>query len=338
MISCIASLRDPALAATVLSRTPLLYAEGADASLDRPKHVRAGSSLTWFGNRLAVIQDDALFIALIDLENGRVDVLPLPAGEGGLRQFDDLRGNKPFKLDLEACLTIPSPDGDVLLAFGSGSTKRRDSVVRVSACGAIEVIQASELYDRLRTTKAFSGSELNVEGAVFTDGWVRFFNRGNGQAREGLLPVDASCDVLWAELEAYLRNPDMLDAPELHGIVQYDLGALAGVRLTFTDATVTDLGLLYVASAESSPDAITDGSVTGSVIGILDERGGRWTELRDADGRPCGAKVEGICAARTLDGRIYVVIDADDPVLPSELLEVALSGPWTQARPSVSTI
>jgi hypothetical protein len=36
---------DPALEARVLSRTPLRYAEGADPDLDRPAHVRAGSSL-----------------------------------------------------------------------------------------------------------------------------------------------------------------------------------------------------------------------------------------------------------------------------------------------------
>ena len=108
------------------------------------------------------------------------------------------------------------------------------------------------------------------------------------------------------------------------------MGTLGGLRLTFTDATATDRGVLYVASAENSPDAITDGSVTGSVIGVLDERRGcRWTELRDADGGPFSAKIEGICADRNLEGRVYMVTDADDPARPSELLEVALAGPWT---------
>ena len=319
------------MAATVLSKAPLHYSEGADVSLDRSKHVRAGSSLTWFGNRLAVIQDDAHFIALIDPKNGQIDALSLPVGEGGLRQFDDLRGNKRFKLDLEACLTGSSPNGELLLAFGSGSNKHRESVVRVSASGAIDLAQASGLYHRFRTTKAFSGSELNIEGAVFiTDGWVRFFNRGNGEAGEGLSPVDATCDVLWAELEAYLGDPDNIDAPGLHRIAQYDLGTLGGIRLTFTDAAATDWGMLYVASAENSPDSITDGSVIGSVIGILDDgRGCRWTQLCDAEGRPFNAKIEGICADRNLEGLVYAVTDADDPARPSELLEVALSGPWT---------
>lgn len=329
MIPRITSLRDPALTATVLARAPLQYTDGASAALDRPAHVRAGSSLSWFGDRLALVQDDANFVALIDPCDGHVNALSLPAGEGGLRQFDDLRGNKRFKFDLEACLTIPASDGDLLLAFGSGSKQNRESIIKVAANGEIELTQATTLYRRLRTTKAFSGSELNLEGAVFTDGWVRFFNRGNGEARDGLSPVDATCDVLWAELEAYLNAPEHFDAPELHRIVQYDLGTLGGVRLTFTDATVTNRGLLYAASAENSPDAVSDGSVSGSAIGIIENSGQcRWTELRNVDGGLCCAKVEGICAVRNVEGRFYLAIDADDPARPSELLEVALSGPW----------
>lgn len=329
MISRISSLRDSSLTATVLTRIPLLYTNGPDASLDRPDHVRAGSSLTWFENRLAVVQDDANFIALIDPEHGRVDALPLPAGEGGLRQFDDVRGNKGLKLDLEACLTVPGPDGDLLLVFGSGSKTGRESIVTVSASGTIEITPATGLYRRFRATKAFSGSELNLEGVVFTDGWVRFFNRGNGEARDGFLPLDAACDIAWSELEAYLRAPEFHRVPELHRVVQYELGTLDGVRLTFTDATATHCGMFYVASAENSPDAVTDGSVAGSAVGVLEEGGRcRWTELRNADGGMCSAKVEGICAARSTNGRIYLVTDADDPALPSELLEVTLSGPW----------
>jgi len=37
----------------------LSYSGGADAAFDRPAHVRADSSLAWFGDWIAVIQDDA---------------------------------------------------------------------------------------------------------------------------------------------------------------------------------------------------------------------------------------------------------------------------------------
>src|SRR5688572_3038814 len=98
--------RDPTLAARVIRAGVLWYASGADASWDRPAHVRAGSGLTRLGGRLAVIQDDANFVAVVQRGEWTAESIVLPAGLGGLRQFDDGRRNKAAKLDLEACTTI----------------------------------------------------------------------------------------------------------------------------------------------------------------------------------------------------------------------------------------
>jgi hypothetical protein len=83
LVPTIAPLHDPALSATVLARTALRYSAGADAAADRPAHVRAGSSLAWLGLRLAAVQDDANFIALVDPGSGRVDSPGLADGRGG---------------------------------------------------------------------------------------------------------------------------------------------------------------------------------------------------------------------------------------------------------------
>ena len=66
--------RDPAISAVVLARTPRHYHEGADPGLDRPAHVRAGSSLAWVPGGIAVVQDDANFLAVHDL----MDRMPGP--------------------------------------------------------------------------------------------------------------------------------------------------------------------------------------------------------------------------------------------------------------------
>ena len=49
------------------------------------------------------------------------------ADDGGTRCFDDTRGDKAAKPDLEACVV----HGDTLLAFGSGSTAARVEPGRV---------------------------------------------------------------------------------------------------------------------------------------------------------------------------------------------------------------
>lgn len=331
------AVRDSKLRAIVQRSTPLFYREGADPTLDRPVHVRAGSGLSWFGiggspvkqHRLVLIQDDANFLVLIEPHSLQVDAISLPAGEGGLRQFDDLRGNKQFKLDLEACVTIPAPDGDLLLVFGSGSTSEREKIVMLQEPDTTTPIlkEANALYEQLRHHTTFSGSELNIEGAIFHDGWVRLFNRGNGKPQAGYLPVNATCDLLWNELAAYLQAPDQQPIPQLQQICQYDLGTLEGMRLTFTDATVTQQNVIFSATAEDSPDASSDGAVTGSVLGILDADA-RWIELRTPDGSLFTSKVEGVCASRESANRLYLVVDVDDPTRPCELCEVELDGDW----------
>jgi hypothetical protein len=320
--------RDPNLRATVVRSLPLFYREGADLALDRPSQVRAGSSLSWFGDRLALVQDDANFLVLIAPQSFAVEAIPLPPGEAGLRQFDDQRGNKQFKLDLEACTTVPTPEGEILLAFGSGSTARREQILIVPASDPhrLTLQPAAALYAHLRDCTPFSGSELNLEGAIFQADYIRLFNRGNGAPQGTLQPVNATGDLRWQSLATYLEAPQQQSLPVLQNICQYELGELNGLALTFTDATVTPRGILFSAAAEDSPDATRDGVVSGSAIGILGDRP-RWTELRTPDGALFLGKVEGLCPIPNTE-RLWVVVDADDPTRPCDLCEVELDGDW----------
>ena len=301
--------RDPSLKIEVVRSVPLLYAAGADAALDRPAHVRSASGIVRFGGRIAVIQDDANFIALADPATGLCDSITLPAGEGGLRQFDDLRGNKRFKLDLESCVVA----GDALIAFGSGSLPARERIVVVRG-DDVRVVDASTLYASLRAATGFSGSELNVEGAAVLGGTLRLFNRGNGAPRDGLLPVNASCDLGLAELLACL---DGAPPPSPSNLVQYDLGAIRGFPLTFTDAVALGDAILYSAAAEDSPDATRDGPVAGAALGIIAGDAARYREV-DA------GKIEGLLPLSP--DRVLAVVDPDDPRRPSQLSEIALGG------------
>ncbi|MBK8648737.1 MAG: hypothetical protein IPN16_19770 [Gemmatimonadetes bacterium] len=70
---------EPTWRAIVVARRPLHYVDGADAHADRPAHVRAGSSLAWLGPFLALVQDDANFVALIDPRDASTRAIALPA-------------------------------------------------------------------------------------------------------------------------------------------------------------------------------------------------------------------------------------------------------------------
>lgn len=328
------AVADPALSATITARIPLCYAEGPSSDLDRPAWVRSGSGLAWVPGGLAILQDDANFIGVYDPSTGRTRSIVLPAGEGGLRQFDDLRGNKRYKLDLEACVAVGDGEGTVLLAFGSGSTARREHVVMVDRweheLPRVRSVATPELYRSLRSEASFAGSELNIEGAVRLGNTLRLFSRGNGAPRDGRRPVNATCDLDLDVLRRYLQSPMGGVPPAPTNVVQYQLGAVGGVGLGFTDASVRGGTIFYTATAEISPDATQDGPVVGSALGVIDADGTpRWAPLTGARGEDLAIKVEGVADAPGAETGLYIVLDGDDPGAASELCRVELTGPWS---------
>jgi len=318
-------VRDRGMSAVVTERRPLFYAAGPDPDADRPAHVRAGSGLAVVGERIVVVQDDANFLALINPRTGRVDHATLPRGDGGARQFDDLRGNKEAKLDLEACVSFQEGDEQVFLAFGSGATGRRERIVWVTGLDyaepSIEYIDGSLFYAKLRALEGFAPEGLNLEGVVISErGEIWFANRGTareGRILNGLVGFDQK------EMLGLLAAPVDARIPSSVGALQFDLGALEGVPLGITDLTRTPEGLLFVAAAEETANTVDDGPVAGSVLGVVTPDGdARWAPIVDEDGRLFPGKVEGVVA---FDDRLYAVVDQDDPNAASMFCEVVLS-------------
>jgi hypothetical protein len=306
---------DPDLEVVIRSRRQLLYRAGADPSVDRPAHVRAASGVARWGARLAIVQDDTSILALVEGEE--VHALPLPHEVEGARQFDDVRGNKKHKLDLEACVTL----GDTLIGFGSGSSPARERLL-VLRGNQPRIVDASSLYAMLRARVDFSGSELNVEGATRVGDRVRLFQRGNGAPRGDLRPVDATGEL---SIDALLAFVDGGPTPELQRVVRWDLGVLPSpegpVRLGFTDATTHEGAVFFLAAAEASPDAVRDGPCAGVALGIIDPDGARMARIRDFD-----LKAEGLAFDGPREG--VLVVDRDDPAAPAELCRFDLIGPW----------
>ncbi|MBL8680646.1 MAG: hypothetical protein JNK05_15820 [Myxococcales bacterium] len=314
-----------ALRARVTARTLLRYRDGALAAEDLPAHVRAGSAMAVTARRIAVVQDDTNAIAIIDRASGAVSSLLLPRGEGGARMFGEDRGNKQHKLDLEACVYVA--DRGMLLAFGSGSKPARERVVVVSNLDGdptAKVCDATALYRAFKSDVRFAGSELNVEGVARVGERLRFFQRGNGAVRDGVEPVDATADVSIDRVLAALDDASATVA--LEHVKRFSLGAMGGVRLTFTDAwSDGDEPVWFLAAAEDSPDTYRDGVVAGSAIGWIDGAGdGYWCAIEAEDGGPFRDKAEGLALDPARPDRAWIVVDKDDTTAPCELCELAL--------------
>jgi hypothetical protein len=326
-VRCVAG-RAEGLRARVLSRRALRYATGANAEEDIPAHVRAGSALAITDDAMLVAQDDTNVLARIDRRSGQVRAIPLPRGEGGLRQFGDDRGNKKDKLDLESSVWLDE-DGGTLLAFGSGSRPVRERVLVVRGLTdghpTAEVCPAPALYGALRACRGFAGSELNVEGVARVGGVLRFFQRGNGRVVEGVEPADATADIALSSVLAAIRG-EPCDVV-LERVRTYDLGALDGVRLTFTDGWSDGAEpTWFLASAEGSPDVFHDGEVRGSALGWIEPDGtARWSPIEDEAGGPFRDKAEGLAFEPGRRDRAWIVVDKDDTTAPCELCELGIT-------------
>lgn len=330
MAKKITAEKDEKLKVQILRSTPMEYREGEDVNLDRPGHVRAASSLAKFEEYLVVIQDDANFLALVEKDHHHVQSIPLPEGPDGDRVFSKKRGNIESKLDLEACVTVPESQGRHIIAFGSGSHESREWVLSVKWDEAgehdIHLIEADKLYSYLRTEKDFCGSGLNVEGVVFDDKeTLRFFQRGNSEPDGELQPVDALGDMSWPDLRDHLNDPEHVEPPKLSKIIQYDLGSIDDIRLTFSDGEFVDGHILYSASAEASSD--TD-YIAGSAMGILNDDVARWAEVIDMDGSAFEGKIEGLITDDNDPHIVFFVIDDDVADEPSNIYQARLTGPW----------
>jgi hypothetical protein len=302
---------DPELGVRVVGARELPYDRPADPQDDRPDHVRAASGLAVHSGQLVVVQDDAQFLGVVG--NDGVGALKLPRGLGGRRRFEVALGNKLDKLDLESVVAI----GDELWAFGSGSLPIREKICRVHH-GVPRVIDAAPFYARLREAL---GSALNLEGAARVGDWLWLFHRGNtGRADVGPAVFVVSIDGLRAWLEGRAGMPPVEE------VVAYDLGHVGSRALGFTDAVAYGDRVLYLATAEAAANAVDDGAILGSQLGVIAADGVRAAPLAGLSGEP--VKAEGLALDPDRPGHAWIALDPDDPNQPATLLEVELSGPW----------
>ncbi len=287
------------------------------ASGERP-YLAAASGLVRVGEWLYVIADDevslGIFPAAGSVPGRRLRLFGAGASEGAALP-------KAVKPDLEVLTHLPAaafPPHGALLALGSCSTPARCRGVLMPLSaegmpGAPQLVDLVPLCVRL----ARELPALNLEGAGVVGGVLRLLHRGNGRSGG-----NASVDLDLAGLLAHFAAPAVLPDSLVRSVLPHDLGSLAGVHLTFTDASPLPGGrLVFSAVAEDTPDAYADGPCAGAAIGLL-----------DADGRVISMeplqptlKVEGVHATVEA-GRVslLLVADGDDPQHPAPLLSTEL--------------
>jgi hypothetical protein len=233
---------------------------------------------------------------------------------------------KRVKPDFEALARLPIckafPKGG-LLAFGSGSSERRQRAVLLEAQGesgslaVTKVLNLAPLFEPLRARFP----ELNIEG-VFVDG-ERFCLLQRGHR---LAPVNACIAYSWESTRHWLTGTETGTGtggpPEIMSVSNFELGCIEDVPLCFTDgAALPDGGWVFCAAAEDTSDSYHDGECKGSALGRVDASG-RMVSLEPLS---VLCKAEGISVRVEGDTlHLLLVTDADDPKVPALLLATTL--------------
>jgi hypothetical protein len=285
----------------------------------RPRHLSAASGLVRVGDRLYVVADDELQLGVFSVNGSEpgelLTVLPGRLPDAKLQR-------KAAKADLEALTRLPALPGfpyGALLALGSGSKPNREmgALIELDAWDVAREpaipVSCTELYAALRTRLP----ALNIEGAFTTSEHLCLLHRGNkGDSTNACIRLD-----LPAALDA-LAGGSSLGTGMPWDISTFDLGAIRGVPLCFTDGAALPGGhFVFTAVAEDTEDSYEDGPCVGAAVGIVDADG-RVSVLERLE--HCH-KIEGVDAQ--LDGsavRLLFVTDADDPDVPAVVLATTL--------------
>lgn len=177
--------------------------------------------------------------------------------------------------------------------------------------GAAHTVDMTALLQPLGALVA----DLNIEGAFIQGDSLCLLQRGNGRSA-----INARIDLSWPGTRRWLCEAGPAPAPSR--VWRFELGALAGVPLSFTDGAALPGGeWVFSAAAEDTQDTYADGPCAGSVIGVVEAHGA----IRTSQPLSLRCKVEGI-AATGVGGAIelLMVTDADDRREPALLLGATL--------------
>lgn len=289
----------------------------------------SASGVEVVGNVAYVIGDDAPYLY-------QLNAATLAAGEPTrlfeTAHFSSGRIPKELKLDLECLTALTTPAGETgLLVCGSGATAAREQGFWVplpaagGGVGAVYPVSLSGIYAALRQLLP-PGIVLNLEAVAATATELLLFQRTVGAATGNLLfrlPLAATL--------SYLHHRTAQVPPVQKQL--FELPVIEGKPAGFSGATWFDEKLFVTASVEDTQDAVLDGAVLGSFVGVLQLAKPstnvlpvRLARLELPGGQPYRGKVESVAVRRRLSaGRYELLLVTDDDAGGSTAVTVELS-------------
>ena len=251
----------------------------------------AASGIVQFQDRLFIISDSDAALYECDKTGKLITVHPIPWDE----LPEDPVARKKKKPDFESITLIPNG----VLVFPSFSSANRMRAVhfKINKEGHLvtppEMIGLTDLGPRL----AKYVPALNIEGAIFLNGKLQLFQRGNGKKNlNGVFEIKVSQKDLLAG-NKIKKWPIKFKKIEL------------GEGFTTTDAIdLGSKGVLISACIEDTKNTYDDGEILGA--GLFLYKAGKVKKLTHFDK---GIKIEGISGTMNFKTHQLSLLMVDDP-------------------------
>lgn len=244
--------------------------------------------------------------------------------------FDTGRIPKPLKPDLEGMAHFTYGRDQMLLLIGSGSSDMRNRafVVNVTDNMQVRELDFSRLYTFLkRVLQLKTEGELNLEGFAMDETYTYIMQRAIGAGSNILFRFETEA------FKDFLINEGDIPAAAVY---HFALSRLEGYGAGFSGAYTLQDKLFFTASVEDAPNAIEDGEVLGSLVGLIDLNALPYAtdaanplrvpavQIMNPDGSAYKGKAESL-VVKAGEGSLYqLVVVSDDDQGGSELLEVQL--------------
>lgn len=274
----------------------------------------SGSGMVIYNGYAFIISDDAPWLFKIDLSSKEYSSIPLIDADITLSRI-----KKKHKPDYEALCMLPIGKKDHLLAFGSGSrSPTRDSLLIISLEDPTQQkkISLSGLYESLRSG---NNKTINIEGAVTNAEDIFLMDR-----EHNLIHQFSITDFL----DFIEDNGTPSPTPRTHSLT---FPGEAGARMS-GGCLLDNKTMLFCASVENTADAINDGEIYGSFIGLMDIQEMQLrsiASLTNTKGNPLLDKIESLDIEGQYpngDYKIWAIADNDDGT--SVLFQLRIRFDW----------
>lgn len=208
--------------------------------------IAAASGLLFQDKNLSIISDNSDYLYQYHVSAETLDKTRLLERSGAQELVP-----KKEKADFEAI----ARDKKELYIFGSGSGAKRNTLVRyTNKTGKVQTVDMTSHYAAMQTQFNIAAEDFNIEGAVVFGNEFWLFNRGNGPGKKNGI---------------FILEKTTLRATRFFPI---ELPALQSVQTGFTDATIVDGAIYFIAAAEDANSSYLDGDIKGTLIGKIDPK------------------------------------------------------------------